>query len=146
MNRFTELFRRHGTSASAVEERLDNTFRELTMFADAALMEVEAGALENARARDGAQWFLVGAAERLSERRGLDGDGFRALAAELVLRLGISREQAQADLLGYEGPTGDPVHDAALAEGAETMAAWLEGKDNNAPLRLTQLLVTWGRP
>lgn len=145
MSRFTDLFRHHRMVTSGFEERLDTTFRELTMFADAALMEVEAEALESARAREGAQWFLVGAAECLSERRGLDSDGFRALAAELVQRLGVSREQAKKDLLGYDKRTSHPFRDGALREGAETMVAWLEGKDNNAPLRLSQLLAAWGR-
>ena len=145
MKRFTELLRPRGAPSTDVGGRLDTAFRELTMFADAALMGVEVDTLKAVRAREGAQWFLVGAAEHLSERRGLDGDGFRAVAAELVLRLGISRKQAQADLLGYEGPTGDPIHDTALEEGAQTMAVWLEGKDNNAPLRLNQLLAVWRR-
>lgn len=143
MSRFTDWLQGHDPERPSAEEYLERVFRELEMFAKASLIKLDERTLGDDRVREGLRWYFSGAAERLCGQRGLDRDAAYAMAVELIRREGLGEADVRRHLVG-----GEPPRDAALAadarqEGGRTMVEWIEGKDNNAPLRLEQLIRDW---
>jgi hypothetical protein len=109
----------------------------------AALPELSDG---DSGPRLGFSLFLLGAADRFWERSRLDDGRFPAYAEGLLRRLGMNAPEAAT--LAASTPRlaeADERAREALAEGAETLDAWLDSHDSNLFLRLTELVPRWRR-
>jgi hypothetical protein len=113
------------------------------MFLDASLMESSQNGLSRAGVSREIRAYVVGAVEALAVRRKVDHDGLLALAVAALERIGVSHSTAKAWMTEFDKRGPETLARAAFSEGRDTMVQWLDGKDNNAPMRLAQLIEEW---
>ncbi|MGD2083677.1 MAG: hypothetical protein PVF91_11975 [Chromatiales bacterium] len=96
-----------------------------------------------AREKLGLCLFLLGAADHLWSRQGLDDRRYPA-AAETILRgLGIEPEKAATIVAALPQVAQEPIGRQALLQGAQTFERWYEGGDVNAVLVVPELVSEW---
>jgi hypothetical protein len=95
------------------------------------------------RVRLGFCLFLIGAADRFWHRKGLDGARFPNVAAAILEQQGIDAAAATtlASVLPQVRETGRGRE--LILEGAELMDLWLDSRDANCLLQVTDLARAW---
>jgi hypothetical protein len=137
-----------GGSRPATVDRADapisgsHPARTLDLFLEASLTMLDPEVLRGPQGRLVTSLFGLGAAQSLAEKEQVPD---LSLAGRVLARLGTSAQETTRILAARaEARPGSPVA-RIMAEGADAFTIWLHGKDNNAGLRLGQLLAEWGR-
>jgi hypothetical protein len=87
--------------------------------------------------------FLLGAADRLWQREGLDDARFPAFAEQLLRARGVPATAASTLSFTLPQLRGIEIARDMLLEGAAAMDDWLASRDGNRVLRLPELLADW---
>lgn len=87
--------------------------------------------------------FLLGAADRLWQREGLDDARFPAFAEALLRSQGVPATAASTVAFALPELRGIEAARDMLLEGAAAMDRWRESHDGNSVLRLPDLLADW---
>jgi hypothetical protein len=99
--------------------------------------------LSEGRVRLGFLLFAMGAVDRFWSVRQLDDGRFQPYAAALLERFGLSADQAATLVAALPGLPGDAFALGILCEGGDVLESWLESRDPNVTLRLTELIAQW---
>ncbi len=100
---------------------------------------------EDGRARTGRLLFVLGAADRFWDLKGLDDGRFGAYSESLLRCFGMSPSQAATLSAALPQLTGDPLALSAMIQGGDALQDWIRSRDPNVAMRLTQLIAEWRR-
>lgn len=100
---------------------------------------------EGGRARTGRLLFVLGAADRFWDLKGLDDGRFGAYSESLLRRFGMSPSQAATLSAALPQLTADPLALSAMIQGGDALQDWILSRDPNVALRLTELIAEWRR-
>ena len=97
------------------------------------------------RSRLGYLLFALGAVDRFWSVRGLDDARFPPYATGLSQRSGIPADQAATLVAALPRLTEEAFACRALLQGGDALESWLQSRDPNVVLRLTELVAEWRR-
>jgi len=101
--------------------------------------------MERGQTRLGVLLFLLGAVDRFWALQGLDSRRFQPCAEGLLRRFGLSPDHAATLTATLPRVPEDSFASRALNEGGDTLETWLNSRDPNVALRLTELVAEWRR-
>jgi hypothetical protein len=131
-----------GTEPS-MQERIAATTKQAGLFMDASLILVDLEVLNQEIPKIGASLYLVGAVDALSQKYKMSEDAFLSAAYSALRGFGLSEDNARHLCFNLPEMSQEPFGGAAMIEGGRTIQAWLSGKDESAPVRLSELVREW---
>lgn len=115
------------------------------MFREASFMHsaVELPAAGDMYRRYASLMYFMGAVRYTAVQQRLDESGFVLLASEFLEGVGYTRGEVETAVSDLAYSRFKPRGKEAFAEGTRTIELWQQGHDNDAPMRLAELLKQW---
>lgn len=87
--------------------------------------------------------FLLGAADRFWDRKGIDDARFPAYAESLLRRLGVAADRAATLVAALPQLPGDDPAREVLTQGGDTLEEWMSSHNQNVFLAVTEHAPRW---
>jgi hypothetical protein len=87
--------------------------------------------------------YFLGAARYISRQRGLDDRAFATVAQDMLRSVGATTGEVESTLADIAYASFKPRGREAFEEGLRVARDFQSGKDNNAAMRLSELLRHW---
>jgi hypothetical protein len=87
--------------------------------------------------------FLLGAADRMWSRLGLDDRRYPAAAEAILAELGVAPHKAATIVAALPQTVQDSFARDTLLQGADTFERWYDGTDSDSVLLLSDLVAEW---
>ncbi len=119
--------------------------RDLAMFREASFVrsDVALPTPTDIYRRYGMLMYFLGAARYSAVQHGLDESGFVLVASDYLREIGFTRAEVESAISDLAYSRFKPRGREAFNEGTQTIELWQMGHDNDAPMRLAELLRQW---
>lgn len=135
-----------GLPAPMVEagKRMGSVAKQAQLFAEASTMLVDRTILEKDVPRIGAALYVAGAIDYLSQQHQLNDIEYLSLTTAILETTALMTE-VEAEKFADDLPklSATPFGKATMVRGGQAIQAWLSGKDDMAPARLSQYVMEW---
>ncbi|BCO30430.1 hypothetical protein TspCOW1_05330 [Thiohalobacter sp. COW1] len=137
-----EIMERNGTPENA-QSKLDAAFKQTSLFMDASLMMIDNETLNLETPKVGAALYFAGATDFLAQHYKLSDEDYLKVLFDVLRKFGLSEKNASLFVQHIPEMSNELFGREAMIEGGKTLQRWLSGKDDSAPVRLTELVNRW---